>query len=160
MTSKTRTFQEVAAGLFKRLGMRDNPADEQSDGYTITVGESLRIEVIGLQAGYVNLLAAIGVLPDNASAPQLLTMLQANRFTFEHPPICIGVAPQGAKIMLSARQPLIELDDAAMWALYTRFADSARSVRRWLDAGENSEQPVRGAVSRNQARLNRMLGSK
>jgi hypothetical protein len=129
-------FLAVASHLFAHLRLDGNPAETGSEAYTVTLGEELQIQVIGLQPGFLGLLAFVGKMPQGADGNTWRTLLHANRFSFEQPHVCVGMEPHTDDVTLWTCQRLDELDGNAAVRLFERFAEMAQLVRRWLATGE------------------------
>jgi hypothetical protein len=126
------SFQKTVSRLFKVMDLKGDPTEAQSVGYTVSVGQGLQIELIGMQEGFLNMLSVVGTIPDAADSNMLKALLYGNQFTFDHPQVCLGADPKTGNIMLWTRQALKELDDKAMLALFGRFTHMADLVRQWL----------------------------
>lgn len=136
-------FGAIVARLFSVLGLRSDPEALKHLGYTIKVDDGLHVDMIGLQEGFVNLRAELGVLPKNFPGDLLLRMLHANQFAFDHPPVSIGIDPEDSGVVIWSRQAVGELRKDIDCHWFERFMKMASMLREWLHGA-----PERRAGSR------------
>src|SRR5690606_14710625 len=141
----TASFHEAMLNLHQRLGLDASKADEQQhDLYVINVG-GLDIEMVGTQAGYINLMCFPGELP-KLTVDSLSMLLAANRYQEENPAISISLLDDAppSRVVLWSRIGLAAADPDRLGALFLRFVETAHATRTWLSAGapgfENGKQ--------------------
>lgn len=152
-------FEQLAARLFSTMRLPHDRAASAHAAYTIRIDGNLLIDLIGVQQGAVNLRSVFNTLPANIDNGALLHLLYANQFTFEHPPVSIGIDPGTAAVTVWSRQALRELGDDMQCRWFERFVMIASAVHRWLDT--LSHQPSSGGSSSpvlTQARMRRAHG--
>jgi hypothetical protein len=107
--------------------------DPQSIAVTLSIDESLIVGLLGHQPGFLVVVAELPEPVDTGDAQRLLLLLEANQFTAEHPPLIGSVQSDSGRFSLWTRQPLAELDEASVLALFERLLAAASAVRDWLD---------------------------
>ena len=157
-----KNFHQAVTRLLIMIDHKHDQWEPQS-AYTVGVDDDLRIDLIGLQEGFLNLRAVVGQLPDSRENGVLLRLLQANDFAFEHPPVSIGINPETASITVWSRQALSELHDDIRCQWFDRFIRIASAVRAWwrssdralpLDVSVGSTRPT-GNTTSSQRRVTR-----
>jgi hypothetical protein len=150
-----KNFHQTVTRLLAMIDHKHDHGGPQL-AYTVGVDNDLRIDLIGLQEGFLNLRAVVGQLPNSSENGVLLRLLQANNFAFEHPPVSIGIDPETASITVWSRQALSELNDDIRCQWFNRFIRIASAVRAWwrssdrvlpLDVSVASTNPTRNTVS-------------
>lgn len=154
-------FQAIVSHLFKLMKLQGNPTEAKSQGYTVSLNGKLQVELIGVQEGFLNLLSVVGALPGDADGATLRALGCANEFTFDHPPVCLGLDQETGNVTLWTRQALAELDEAAVVSLFERFTGMAELVQHWLAAGGAKQGQADGLrKASTSARLQRLKSGK
>jgi len=133
-----KDFHDVVVRLFASMNMQHDQAATTHQGYTIRVDDTLHIDLIGLQQGFINLRSVIGTLPDKVENDMLLRMLYANNFAFEHPPVSIGIDPDTASVTVWSRQALSELKNDVRCDWFERFVKLASVIHHWLHSSNRT----------------------
>jgi hypothetical protein len=124
-------FHNAIVPLLARMGMAESH-DPQRLAVSLRIDESLTVGLLGHQPGYLVVIAELPEPVDTGDAQRLLPLLSANQFTAEHPPLIGWVQADSGRFSLWARQPLAELDEAGVVALFERLLTAASAVRDWL----------------------------
>lgn len=132
-----KNFHQAVTRL---LAMIDRNHDQwgPQPAYTVSIDDDLRIDLIGLQEGFLNLRAVVGQLPSSSGNGILLRLLQANNFAFEHPPVSIGIDPDTASITVWSRQALSELHNDIRCQWFDRFIRIASAVQAWWRSADRA----------------------
>ena len=132
-----KDFSDVVVRLFASMNIPHDPSAPIQQGYTICIEDSLNIDLIGLQQGFINLRSVIGTLPNNVENDMLMRLLYANQFAFEHPPVSIGIDPETHAVTVWSRQALAELRNDVRSDWFDRFIKLTSTVQNWLHSSDH-----------------------
>lgn len=128
-------FTRLISQLLQSYNLKQASGQTDSDAtvYTINVDQAIEIHLIGEQQGYLNMVCYLPVSKAALKEAHLLTLLNLNDFSLDHPRFCIGLSENQA-FTLSVRQPLHELNASELYQLMTVFIERANFLKDFLNS--------------------------
>ena len=131
----TSSYTLLISQLLKcyEIDLSTDPLNNGTDVYTLAIDAELKIHLVGQQDGYLNILCYLEVAREILASPYLYDLLCLNEFTLDHPVFCVGINRK-QELVVSARQPLYELDSTKVYELVETFISRVTLLREWLQS--------------------------